>query len=115
MCLANRGKRGGRLRRINVIVSNRNNSVYQALNEPGSHNLVRVPLTGDNKPSQIEVRISNKINDQIRLSKQGIQVYARDKCLLNIPIDTQKPLNNVNVSVLTCNRNATKLTIYQIT
>ena len=97
MCQAfTRGKRGGRIRRINVILSNRAFSKPEVLKGPDRSNLLSVPLTNNNDPGQIEVIISNEISAVDRKTKQTFCNVGEN----NIQVRLQRQQKELNISVL---------------
>ena len=105
MCHANRGKRGGRTRRINVIVSNRTSLNKSTQTDSNISNLIQVPLLTDFEHS-IEVIISKRPNELIRPPKQitnkgtvnitPIQVHASSKSIQVGVLNLQSACNKVD-------------------
>ena len=95
MCHANRGKRGGRVRRINVIVSNRDFSFKSLHKDRCNSNLIEVPLSV--KPeNSIEVIISDRPDELIRPSKQTEINRSANLSAVRVQTDCK----SINVSVL---------------
>ena len=81
MCLSNRGKRGGRNRRINVILSNRDHN-GQNSNKINHSNLIEVPLLSD-CVNPIEVIISDRQN---RHTDLNVHVNKKKQLILTSAI-----------------------------
>ncbi len=97
MCIASRGKRGGRIRRINVILSERDNVKSKVLTDLDRSNLPRVPLNDNSEQiNRIEVNISDINKVQNRPHKPTL----RNNQANNIPVKTQRQSKNINLSVL---------------
>ena len=105
MCLANRGKRDGRVRRINVMTSNREYSVKYLNENRCIANLIEVPIV-DHSENGIEVIISDRPDELIRPSKQteinrstnltAVQVQNDHKSVNVIVLNVQSACNKVD-------------------